>query len=91
MKETHFAYKITHSISHLNCSSQPIEEEKMVNLLELIEKDHSECIYWIFKQINDQPKQKLCLVDSSINKIFYHYSGEVEELGATIEKLKHKH
>lgn len=90
MKEKHFAYKITHSASTLIFAHSEIEEEKMVDLLQLIQKDTSEGIYWIFKQVDNQPKQQLCIVDSSANKIYYHYSGDVEELDKTIEKLNQK-
>ena len=87
MKERHFAYKITHASSSLVCTHSEIEEDKMLDLLKEIQKKHSEGIFWIFKQFGDQPKEQLCIIDCASKRIYYHYSGEVEELKDAIEKL----
>lgn len=90
MKEKHFAYKITQSGLGLVCTHSEIEENKMVDLLTEIQKEHSEGIFWIFKQFDNQPKEALCIIDCPANRIYYHYSGEVEELKDAIKKLSHK-
>ena len=89
MKEKHFAYKITHSPSGIVCTHSEIEENKMVDLLHEIQNEHSDGIFWIYKQFSDHPKEKLCIIDCAANRIYYHYSGEVEDLKEAIEKLAH--
>lgn len=90
MKEKHFAYKITLSSAGLVCTHSEIEEDKMVDLLKEVKNDHSQAIYWIFKQFDNQPKEQLCIIDCPNNRIYYHYSGEVEEIDEAIEKLSKK-
>ncbi|WP_019218181.1 hypothetical protein [Legionella tunisiensis] len=87
MKEKHYAYKITSQSSGLLCTHSEIEEEKMLDLLQEIQRSDSEGIYWIFKQLGDQPKEQLCIIDCRHQRIYYHYSGDVEELASTIKKL----
>ena len=87
MKERHYAYKITHSSSDLICSHSEIEEDKMLNLLKEIQQEYSEGIFWIFKQLGDQPQEQLCIIDCHGKRIYYHYSGEVEDLQVAINKL----
>ncbi len=89
MKEKHYAYKVTLASSGLVCTHSEIEEDKMLDLLKEIKNDHSEGIFWIFKQFGDQPKEPLCIIDCPHKRIYYHYSGEVEELKDAIEKLSH--
>lgn len=89
MKEKHYAYKVTLASSGLVCTHSEIEEDKMLDLLKEIQNDHSEGIFWIFKQFGDQPKEQLCIIDCPHKRIYYHYSGEVEELQEAIEKLSH--
>jgi hypothetical protein len=89
MKEKHYAYKITQASSGLICSHSEIEEDRMLDLLKEIQQDHSEGIFWIFKQFGDQPKEELCIIDCQGKRIYYHYSGEVEDLKDAISKLSH--
>lgn len=89
MTERHFAYRITHSNLDLVCTHFEIEENKMIDLLKEIKTKHHEGIFWIFKQFGDQPKEPLCIIDCPKNRIYYHYSGEVEELEDMIKKLGH--
>ncbi|HCW6743934.1 TPA: hypothetical protein OX049_000546 [Legionella pneumophila] len=90
MKEKHFAYKITLSSTGLVCTHSEIEENKMIDLLKEIKSDDSQAIFWIFKQFDMQPKEQLGIIDCSKNRIYYHYSGEVEEIDEAIEKLSKK-
>lgn len=87
MKEKHFAYKITSNNAGLVCTHSEIEEDKMLDLLQEIKDEHAEGIYWIFKQLDGKPKQKLCIIDCDHKRIYYHYSGEVDELDDAIKKL----
>ena len=87
MKEKHYAYKITHASAGLICTHSEIEEDKMLDLLKEIKDVHSEGMFWIFKQLGDQPKEQLCIIDCPNKRIYYHYSGEVEQLEDTIKKL----
>ena len=89
MKEKHFAYKITHSSSGIVCTHSIIEEDKMLDLLEEIQDQYSEGLFWIFKQIGNQPEEQLCIIDCANKRIFYSYSGEVEKISETIAKLHH--
>ncbi|CEG56388.1 hypothetical protein [Legionella fallonii] len=89
MKEKHFAYKITHDSSGLVCTYSEIEEDKMLDLLKEIQNNYSEGIFWIFKQFDVQPKEPLCIIDCTTKRIYYHYSGDVEDLKDTINKLTH--
>lgn len=89
MKEKHFAYKITPGLSNLICTHSEIEEDKMLDLLKEIQKEHSDALFWIFKQFNGKPKEQLCIIDCAANRIYYHYSGEVESIADAIKKLSH--
>lgn len=89
MKEKHFAYKITHGSSGLICTHTEIEEDKMLDLLKEIQQKYSEGIFWIFKQFGDQPREELCIIDCPNKRVYYHYSGEVDELQDAINKLSH--
>ncbi|KTD21928.1 hypothetical protein [Legionella londiniensis] len=87
MKEKHFAYKIYREASRLVCTHYEFEEDKMLDLLKEIKQTPSAGLYWIFKQFNGKPEQALCIIDCSQNRIYYHHSGEVENLDDTIKKL----
>ena len=90
MKEKHYAYKIARNTSGLVCTQSEFEEDSMVDLLKEIRDVHFSGIYWIFKQLNGKPQEALCIIDCEHNRIYYHYSGEVEEIEKTIQKLSHK-
>lgn len=87
MKEQHFAYKISSKNSGLICTYAEIEQDKMHDLLQLIQQDPETGLYWVFKQLEGQPKEPLCIIDCKEQRIYYHYSGDVENLTETIEKL----
>ncbi|KTD07751.1 hypothetical protein [Legionella jamestowniensis] len=87
MKEKHFAYKVTSQDSGLVCTQAEFEENKMLDLLKEIQQKHIEGIYWIFKQREDEEQEPLCIIDCYHNRIYYHYSGEVEDITSTIKKL----
>jgi hypothetical protein len=89
MTEKHFAYKITRDGSGLVCTQSEFEEDKMIDVLKDIQGAHSKGIYWIFKQLNGKPQEALCIIDCEHNRIYYHYSGEVEDIQDTINKLSH--
>lgn len=90
MKEKHFAYKITRDSSGLVSTQSEFEEDRMLDLLKEIRDSHATGIYWIFKQLNSKPQEALCMIDCEHNRIYYHYSGEVEDIEHTIQKLSHK-
>ena len=90
MKEKHFAYKIMRESSELICTHSEFEEDKMIDLLKEIQQLHSKGIYWIFKQLEGKPQEALCIIDCSHDRIYYHYSGEVEDIADTIRKLSKK-
>lgn len=87
MKEKHYAYKINSNTTELVCTHAGIEEEKMLDLLKDIQKDKDKGIFWIFKQRDHQAKEPLCVVDCVAQRIYYHYSGDVEKLDDMIKKL----
>ncbi|BCA95107.1 hypothetical protein TUM19329_14680 [Legionella antarctica] len=89
MKEKYYAYEINLASSGIVCSHSEIKEDKMRDLLKEIKNEHAEGVFWIFKQFGDQPKEPLCIIDCLHKRIYYHYSGEVEELDETIKKLSH--
>ncbi|KTD09102.1 hypothetical protein Lgra_2337 [Legionella gratiana] len=89
MKEKHYAYKITHHALGLNCPHSALENDKMVDLLKEIESQHHDGVFWVFKQFGDQPQEALCLIDCSKKRIYFHYSGEVEDLQKAITNLSH--
>lgn len=88
MKEKHFAYKVTSQASGLVCTQAEFEEAKMLDLLkDILQKDHAKGIYWILKQREDEAQEPLCIIDCYHNRIYYHYSGEVDDIASTIQKL----
>ncbi|ASQ47477.1 hypothetical protein [Legionella clemsonensis] len=87
MKEKHFAYKVTSHAAGLVCTQAEFEENKMLDLLKEIQQNQVDGIYWILKQRNDEAQEPLCIIDCYHNRIYYHYSGEVEDITSTIEKL----
>ncbi|MBA2648956.1 MAG: hypothetical protein H0U75_05010 [Legionella sp.] len=89
MKEKHFAFKITAGHSNLICTHSEIEEDKMLDLLKEIQDKHKDGLFWIFKQFENGPKEQLCIIDCAANRIYFHYSGEVESIQDAIEKLSH--
>ncbi len=89
MKEQHYAYKITHGTSGLNCPHSALKNDRMVDLLKEIENQHSEGVFWIFKQFDNQPQEPLCIIDCLKKRIYFHYSGEVEDLKDAIANLSH--
>ena len=90
MKEKHFAYKITREASGLVSTQSEFEEDRMLDLLIEICESHSHGIYWIFKQLNGKPQEALCIIDCEHNRIYYHYSGDVEDIEHSIQKLSQK-
>lgn len=89
MKEKHYAYKITHSASGLNCPHSALENDKMVDLLKEIESQHVDGFFWVFKQFGDQPQEPLCIIYCTKKRIYFHYSGEVDDLEVAITNLSH--
>ncbi|MGC1182368.1 hypothetical protein [Legionella sp.] len=89
MIENHFAYKITHGNHGFLYPHFELQKEKMVDLLKEIERQHYDGLFWVFKQFDNQPPEQLCIIDCSHNRIYYHYSGDVEDLKETICKLDH--
>lgn len=87
MKEKHYAYKISRDASGIVCTQYEFEEDKMVDLLKDILEKNNNGIYWIFKALDGKPQEALCIIDCSRNRIYYHYSGEVEDIQETIKKL----
>lgn len=87
MKEKHFAYKIISNSSGLVSTCAEIEEDKMLDLLKLIDKDNTIGLYWIFKQLDNKLHEPLCIIDCTHKRVYYHYSGDVEDLEKTIKKL----
>jgi hypothetical protein len=88
MKEQHFAYKIARGTEGFLYPYFELQQEKMLDLLKEIDQ-HSEGLFWVFKQIDDKPQEELCIVDCANNRIYYHYSGNVENLDTTISRLTH--
>lgn len=87
MTEKHFAYKITKNAADLVCQHEEFEEDKMLELLKDIQQLPPKGIYWIFKQIDGKPQEALAIIDCAHQRIYYHYSGEVEDINETINKL----
>lgn len=85
--ENHIAYKIIKDSTGLVCTQSEFEKDKMLDLLKEIQQVDSKGIYWIFKQLNGKPQEALCIIDCSHNRIYYHYSGEVDNIEDTIKKL----
>ena len=89
MKEKHFAYKISRGGSGLVCTQSEFEKDQMLDVLKDIRATHTKGTCWIFKQLNGKPQEALCIIDCEHNRIYYHYSGEVEDIEHTIKKLSH--
>ncbi|ARG96676.1 hypothetical protein [Legionella micdadei] len=86
--EKHFAYKITNDSKNVTCRTHSeYEEERMADLLKEIKAANSEGIYWIFKQREGEPQEPLCIIDCQYKRIYYHYSGDVEDIDTMIQKL----
>jgi hypothetical protein len=90
MNEKHFAYRISRDPSGLVCTQSEFDEDKMLDVLNEINKSHAKGIFWIFKQLNGKPQKALCIIDCEQNRIYYHYSGVVDDLEQTIKNLSHK-
>lgn len=87
MKEKHFAYKISPKSSGVVCTQHEFEEDRMLDLLQEIKAKNYHGIYWIFKQVEGQPQEELSIIDCTHNRIYYHFSGEVESIDEIIKKL----
>lgn len=90
MKEKHIAYKICREPSGLVCTHSEFEEDKMLDVLKDIQASDDTGIYWIFKQYEGKPQEALSIIDCERQRIYYHYSGEVEDLQTIINKLGKK-
>ncbi len=90
MNEKHIAYKISQTSPDLVCTYSEFEEDNMLDLLKEIEEEHSEGIFWIFKQRNNKPKEQLCIIDCAAHRIYFHHSGEVDQIQNVINKLSQK-
>jgi hypothetical protein len=90
MKEKHFAYKISRNEAGLICSQSEFEEDKMLDMLKEIKAINAKGIYWIFKQLNGKPQEAVSIIDCEHNRIYYHFSGNVEALDEAVNKLSHK-
>lgn len=88
MKEKHFAYKISHESDGLVCTHHEFEEDKMLDLLQAIKQSESSGIYWVFKQLDNTPQEALSIIDCEHQRIYFHYSGDVELIDDVILKLK---
>ena len=88
MKEKHFAYKIAIDSSGMVCTQSEFEKDSMLDLLKQINDTHPKGIYWIYKQLDGKPQEALCIIDCEHNRIYYHYSGEVEDITHTLKKLR---
>lgn len=87
MKEHHYAYKIIGGSTDLVCTKSEFTEDRMLDLLQEIKDSRPDGLFWIFKQLDNQEREPLCLIDCAQQRIYYHYSGDVEDLSETIEKL----
>ena len=87
MTEKHIAYNITQNTSGLVCTHSEFEEDKMVDLLKEIQAFHSNDIYWVFRQFTGKPQEPLCIIDCSHSRIYYHHSGEVDNITDVVKKL----
>lgn len=87
MKEKHIAYRLSRDPSGLVCTQSEFEEDKMVDLLKEIQALQTKGIYWIFKQFDGKPLDALCIIDCAKNRMYYHHSGEVEDISSVINKL----
>jgi len=87
MKEKYFAYKISINSSGLVCTQQEFEEDKMLDLLKELVIVQDSRIYWIFRQFNNEPQEAFCIIDCEHKRVYYHHSGEVEDVESIIHKL----
>jgi hypothetical protein len=87
MTEIHYAYKVEISSDGIESKSSGFQSNKMLHLLTQIQKEPKQGLYWVLKQFENHPKEHLCLVDSGADRIYYHYSGEVESLSEAIARL----
>ncbi|MCC5793014.1 MAG: hypothetical protein JJT82_10475 [Legionellaceae bacterium] len=87
MKEHYYAYKIMEGHADLVCTHSEFSEDKMLDLLQDIQQSHAQGLFWIFKQTDQQQREPLSIIDCVHQRVYYHYSGEVENLDETIAKL----
>lgn len=64
------------------------KKEKMLDLLKEIKSQNYDGLFWVFKQFDNHAQEKPCIIDCEHQRIYYHYSGEVEDLDATIKHLE---
>ena len=89
MKEQHFAYKITRGSAGFLYPYFELQKEKMLDLLKEIENQPREGLFWVFKQFDNNPKEQLCIIDCQNHRVYYHHSGEVDDLKDAISRLTH--
>lgn len=87
MIENHIAYIINIKSAGLVCSHSEFEKDKMLDLLKEIQQHQTEGIYWVFKQLEGNPQEALCVIDCGHGRIYYHHSGEVDTIDDMIKKL----
>jgi hypothetical protein len=88
MKENHIAYKIVYKPDGMECTHHAFEEVHMLDMLVNIQALDKKGIYWIFKQLDGKPQEPLSIIDCEHQRIYFHYSGEVEAMDDVIHKLK---
>lgn len=91
MKEHFYAYEISYNICQMVCTTSEFTEDKMLDILEDIVESHADSLFWILKKSKEQSKTPFSIIDCPNNRIYYHYSGEVEALDETIQKLTQKY
>lgn len=87
MKETHYAYLLQRDTDGFVAPRFVLQTEKMFDLLKEISSNHHEGLFWVFKQFDAMPQEPLCIIDCAPARIYYHYSGEVEDLKQTMIRL----
>lgn len=87
MKEHHFVYKIVGGNSDLVCSHSEFQEDDMLTLLTEVKQSYKEGLLWIFKQFDNKKREPLSIIDCAHQRIYYHYSGDVEPIDHAIKKL----
>lgn len=91
MTVKHIAYRIVPNVDGLVCTHSQFEEDKMLDLLYEIQQSQCEGLYWVFKQPDNQTREPLCIIDCQNNRIYYHFSGNVEAISNVIQKLNSNH
>ena len=87
MKERHFAYRVIGGNVDLVCSHSEFNEDKMLDLLKEIKSSYCDGIFWIYTQKDDLKRVPFSIIDCEHQRIYYHFSGDVEDLDETIAKL----